>query len=209
MKIQEISLDELTPYERNPRRNDASVDKVAASIREFGFKVPIVVDKDKVIVAGHTRYKAALQLGLGKVPCIVADDLTDEQIKAFRLADNKVGEGSEWDMGLLDLELLGVGDIDMEQFGFEFAEPEKEAKERPEVEFTEVLGEEHNYIVLYFDNDVDWLQMQSLIDVGEKMNLSTRKDGKIGKNMKRLSVGRVFNGKEVLERLREQFADLH
>ena len=82
-------------------------------------------------------------------------------------------------------------------------------KETAKVPFTEVLREEHNYVVLYFDNEVDWLQMQSLIDISGKMNLSTRKDGQINEKMKRISVGRVFKGKEVLERLREHFENSH
>lgn len=90
---------------------------MAASIDEFGFKVPIVIDKNSVIVAGHTRYKAAEKLGLEKVPCIVADDLTPEQIKAYRLADNKTSEFSKWDLEKLDAELLEI-DMDLETFGF-------------------------------------------------------------------------------------------
>ena len=101
MNIIEKSIAEVKPYEKNPRKNDQSVDKVANSIKEFGFKVPIVIDKHNVIVCGHTRYKAAKKLGLSVVPCVVADDLTEEQIKAYRLADNKVGEDSLWDMDLL------------------------------------------------------------------------------------------------------------
>ena len=101
MQIIEKNIKELIPYEKNPRKNDKSVDKVAQSIDEFGFRVPVVIDKDNVIVCGHTRYKAAQKLHLTSVPCVVADDLTDEQIKAYRLADNNVGEDSEWDMDLL------------------------------------------------------------------------------------------------------------
>ena len=118
MTIIEKNIKDLKPYERNPRHNDNAVDAVAASIREFGFKVPIIIDKDGVIVAGHTRYKAAKKLRLNAVPCIIADDLTDEQIKAFRLADNKVSELAEWDIDLLDIELDDITDIDMSQFGF-------------------------------------------------------------------------------------------
>lgn len=114
-------LDEIKPYENNPRLNDDAVEPVADSIKEFGFKVPIVVDKDGVIVTGHTRYKAAQKLGLKSVPCLVADDLNPEQIKAFRLADNKTGELALWDFNLLDEELKSIEDIDMEQFGFEEA----------------------------------------------------------------------------------------
>lgn len=112
-------LDEIKPYENNPRLNDDAVEPVANSIKEFGFKVPIVVDKDGVIVAGHTRYKAAQKLGLESVPCLVADDLSPEQIKAFRLADNKTGELADWDFNMLGEELGELDDFNMERFGFD------------------------------------------------------------------------------------------
>lgn len=122
-------LTDIRPYEKNPRKNDEAVKYVAESIKEFGFKVPIVIDKDGVIVAGHTRYKAAKKLNLKEVPCIVADDLTDEQIKAFRLADNKVAEKAEWDFELLGDELDDLFTFDMTLFGFdEFAEDEEPAE---------------------------------------------------------------------------------
>lgn len=89
MQIEEMRVADLIPYENNPRKNDEAVEAVAASIKEFGFKVPIIVDADNVIIAGHTRLKAAQLLGMETVPVIRADDLTDEQVKAFRLADNK------------------------------------------------------------------------------------------------------------------------
>lgn len=119
MQIYDKRLDEIKPYENNPRHNDNAVDAVANSIREFGFKVPIVVDSDGVIVAGHTRYKAAQKLGLQTVPCLVADDLNEEQINAFRLADNKVSSLATWDDDLLNIELDNITDIDMGKFGFD------------------------------------------------------------------------------------------
>lgn len=119
MEIIEKKIEDITPYEKNPRRNDKAVDAVANSIKEFGFKVPIVIDKDGIIVAGHTRYKAAKKLRMKSVPCIVASDLTDEQIKAFRLADNKVSELSDWDIDLLNAELDDIVDFDMGDFGFD------------------------------------------------------------------------------------------
>jgi len=118
MEIKMIKVDDLKPYENNPRFNDEAVELVANSIKEFGFKVPIVIDKNGVIVAGHTRYKASLELGLKEVPCIIADDLTEEQIKAFRLADNKVSEKASWNYDLLNIELEDILDINMEDFGF-------------------------------------------------------------------------------------------
>ena len=119
MQIIEKSITEITPYEKNPRKNDEAVEYVANSIKEFGFKVPIVIDKNGVIVAGHTRYKAAQKLGLEKLPCVIADDLTEKQIKAFRIADNKTSEKSSWDDVLLKEELTDIlGDFDMTDFGF-------------------------------------------------------------------------------------------
>lgn len=141
MDIQIKQLTEIKPYERNPRKNDEAVKYVAESIKNFGFKVPIVIDKDGIIVAGHTRYKAAKKLNMTEVPCIVADDLTDEQIKAFRLADNKVAEKAEWDFDLLDIELDGILDIDMESLGFDFS-IEEEEPEAVEDEFDGELPEE-------------------------------------------------------------------
>lgn len=117
MTIINYKVNDLIPYENNPRHNDGAVKAVANSIKEFGFKVPIVIDKNNVIIAGHTRLKAAKELGLEEVPCIVADDLTEDQIKAFRLADNKVGELSEWDFAKLEEELAG---INMDMTAFEF-----------------------------------------------------------------------------------------
>lgn len=119
MEIIERFIDELIPYENNPRNNDAAVEYVANSIREFGFKNPIIIDKNNVIVAGHTRLKAAEKLEMVKVPTIMADDLTDEQIKAFRLADNKVSEFSGWNFSILEQELNELeSTFEMENFGF-------------------------------------------------------------------------------------------
>lgn len=118
MEIIYKNLEELKPYENNPRFNDEAVEYVVNSIKEFGFKVPIIIDKNNVIVAGHTRYKASLELQLDEVPCIIADDLTEEQIKAFRLADNKVSEKAQWNFELLDEELKDLN-IDMNEFGFD------------------------------------------------------------------------------------------
>lgn len=118
MNIIDININELKAYENNPRNNELAVNKVAASIEEFGFKVPIIIDRDNVIIAGHTRLLAAKELGLEKVPCIIADDLTPEQVKAFRLADNKVSEYSTWDFEKLNLELEELADFEMQDFGF-------------------------------------------------------------------------------------------
>jgi len=135
MEIIEKNIDELIPYENNPRKNEEAVEKVALSISAFGFKVPIVIDSKNVIVTGHTRVKSAKKLGMTKVPCLIADDLTDEQIKAFRLADNKVAEFATWDEEKLMQELEGLNS-DMSLYGFE--ELEKEIDELGEVEEDEI-----------------------------------------------------------------------
>ena len=118
MNIVMKKTSELIEYENNPRNNEAAIDAVAKSIEEFGFKVPIVITKENVIIAGHTRLKASLKLGLATVPCIVADDLTEGQIKAFRLADNKTAELASWDFTKLESELESI-EMDMSVFGFE------------------------------------------------------------------------------------------
>lgn len=122
MEIIKLHTNKVKPYENNPRDNKKAVDKVAASIKEFGFKVPIVIDNDNVIVAGHTRLKAAEKLGLKEIPCVRAGELTPQQVKAYRLADNKTTELSTWDFTKLEEEMAQIMETDMESFGFELAE---------------------------------------------------------------------------------------
>lgn len=133
LQIVEVAIDRLKDYENNPRNNEKAVEAVAESIKEFGFKVPIVIDSNYIIVAGHTRKKASELLGLEKVPCIVADDLTPEKIKAYRLADNKTAELAEWDFEKLEKEMaeLTAFDFDMTAFGFDESlfDFEKQAEE--------------------------------------------------------------------------------
>lgn len=123
MQIIYKKIEDLKPYPNNPRFNDEAVEYVANSIKEFGFKVPMIIDKNNEIVAGHTRYKASLELGLKEVPCIIADDLSEEQIKAFRLADNKVSEKAQWNFDLLEEELNDILNIDMSEFDFDGIDP--------------------------------------------------------------------------------------
>lgn len=154
INIIEMDVNQLIPYENNPRKNDGSVDKVALSISAFGFKVPIVIDKNNVIVTGHTRLKAAKKLGLKKVPVIMADDLTEDQIKAFRLADNKVGEFSEWDFDKLEKELQEL-ETDMSLFGFDLLEKELQKEDEEEAEddpFEDIEKQETHYGVPYQGN---------------------------------------------------------
>jgi len=121
LEIQYHNVGDIIPYDKNPRKNDEAVKYVKASIEKFGFKVPIVIDENKVVVCGHTRLKAAKEIGLEQVPCIMASDLTPEQIRAFRLVDNKVTELSGWDFKILDEEMKGLEDDgfgNLADFGF-------------------------------------------------------------------------------------------
>lgn len=196
MNIVMKKVDQLIPYVNNPRKNDNAVDKVAKSIKEFGFKVPIVIDSKNEIVAGHTRYKASMKLGLEEVPCIVADDLTENQIKAFRIADNRVAEFSKWDIDLLEIEVegldefIGFDDRDLAKM-FEKNDGEIEG----EVEFTEELNEENNYLVLFFDNSVDWLQVQTFFDIKTVKALDSKK------GFEKKGVGRVINGSKFMNKV--------
>lgn len=152
LKIEYIDTEKLIPYINNPRINDQAVDVVAASIKEFGFKNPIIIDKENVIIAGHTRLKAAKKLGMEEVPVIRVEDLTENQIKAFRIADNKTVEFAEWDMELLQLELeeledmftgfseeekeiiFSVSDIDIDSFFEDTEETNKKKEEEEEIQ---------------------------------------------------------------------------
>lgn len=136
MKVETVSIDKIKPYENNPRNNDDAVDAVANSIKEFGWQQPIVVDNGRVIIAGHTRYKAAKKLGYKEVPIVVADKLTEEQVNAYRLADNKVGELAEWDDAELSEELNKILDINMADFGFK-DEPISNVLDKQEDKYTQ------------------------------------------------------------------------
>lgn len=129
IKITKKEINQLIPYENNPRINDDSVELVANSIKRFGFKNPVIIDRNNVIIAGHTRIKASKKLGIKEIPCVVADDLTEEETKALRLADNKTQELSTWEDSILEMELGDIKEINMEEFGFETPEFDVKAEE--------------------------------------------------------------------------------
>ena len=212
LKVEYLPVDEIMPYEDNARKHDVwDIEAIANSIKEFGFDDPIGIWGDEnEIVEGHGRLLAAKKLGMKEVPVIRLDHLNEEQRRAYALAHNKTAELSDWDTQLLAGELNAIVNIDMELFGFDLGVDEdikKKEAEKGEVPFTEVLGEEHNYIVLYFDNEVDWLQAESLFDIQEVKNLSTRKDGVVKSNMQRKGIGRVLKGNVALEKLRRHYED--
>ena len=148
------NIDRFIGYARNPRKNDHAVDAIAAAIKEFGFRVPIVAKSDGLVVDGHLRLKAAKKLGLSEIPVILADDLTDAQIKAFRLSVNKMAELADWDMDMLKIELEELGemdfDLDLTGFGgFDFELDDELEKESKEYDF----NYQENYSVLVVCKD--------------------------------------------------------
>lgn len=174
LAVEAWPVDRPKPYAKNPRRNDAAVEKVAASIREFGWAQPIVVDGDGVIIIGHTRLKAAKKLGLKTVPVLVRADLTPEQVAALRLADNKTAELAEWDEPLLAAELDAlVGAVDMEQFGFGDA-PEPTDGESREIDPSEIFDAGVS-LVVECDGDADAEEKLRIAteEMGWKAKLST------------------------------------
>lgn len=199
MEIIKMPIGDIKPYPNNPRKNDDAVAAVVESIKQCGYCAPIVVDEDGVVLAGHTRLKALKKLGRTEAEVCVKAGMTEEQKKKYRLLDNKSGEVASWDIEKLAAELEGL-DFDGFDFGFEIPE-EKPLKERPEVEFSEILGEENNYVVLQFKTDIDWLNAVSILGIKQAKSFSTRKDGKITDNMTRVGVARVLDGAEVLRRL--------
>lgn len=205
MNIVYKNTKDLIPYKNNPRINDGSVRAVANSIKEFGFKVPIVIDKNNVIVAGHTRHKAAKMLDLQQVPCIVADDLTDEQIKAFRIADNSAGSDSEWDLDLLDIELSDLP-FDFTDFGLYLDDDIKKDKDdgtgvdEKEIPKMELRAFEHyDYLVFVFDNQHDFINMAQEFGI-QKVDA--------GWVNRKLGIGRVLKGEELVKRLRNKDSNI-
>lgn len=194
LKIEYLPVDALKPYSKNARKHsEKDIQAICNSIEEFGFSDPIGIWSDKnIIVEGHGRLLAAKRLGMDEVPCIRLDHLTDEQRKAYALAHNKTAELSKWFDELLQSELTDIENIDMELFGFDLDSLQEKEEEPGEVPFTEELMLEHNYIVLYFDNEFDWLVAQEKFGLKEVKDLIPRKKQPTG-------IGRVINGKDVLK----------
>lgn len=209
-KIEYINTEELVPYKKNSRtHSEEQIKQISESMKEFGFTNPVLIDEENEIIAGHGRVLGAKKLGIESVPCIRLEGLTEAQKKAYIIADNKIALNSGWNEDILKMEILDLKDEDFKigLLGFSDSELDKlldvdeENEQEVEVEFTEVLGEEHNYIVLYFDNDVDWLQAETLFDIKPKKALSTRADGVVTSSMERIGVGRVLEGKKAIQKI--------
>ena len=203
MEIIKVNVDLIVPYEQNAKKHPRKqIEQIKESIKEFGNNDPIAVDENNVIIEGHGRFIALRELGYIEVECIRLDNMDEEQKKAYRLVHNKLTMNSDFDLDVLMKELDEILAIDMEKYDFDISEPDElDIPVEGEVPFTEVLGEEHNYLVLYFDNDVDWLQALSYFDVKQVKALSTRKDGEIKKASERIGIGRVLKGSDALGRI--------
>jgi ParB-like chromosome segregation protein Spo0J len=196
-------IDDLIDYAMNSRTHSPEqVGQVAASIREFGFTNPVLIDEDGMIIAGHGRVMAAKKLKLTEVPCIILSGLTPTQKKAYVIADNKLALNAEWDIEKLELELQSLNEENygLDVLGFDSKELdellnplEEEPEIEPDVVFSEELGEAQNYIVLTFDNDMDWLAAQTYF--GLESVHSKRANGKPWSK----GIGRVVNGAEFIK----------
>ena len=189
--MQNIEIEKIIPYSRNPRKNQ-HVDKVASSIKEFGFQQPIVVDNEHIIIVGHTRYQAAIKLGMKKVPVIIANNLSKNQVKAYRIADNRVAEESQWDNELLNLELLDLQkqELDLESLGFEtnelnrifnqddplFVSPEQTGMETNEANIEDFIPSQVRMIQLFLNSDSEPKFKAMIENLQEKYNTNNLTD---------------------------------
>lgn len=200
LQIVYLPINELKPYQKNARKHGKKdIDNIAKSIQKYGMCDAIGIwSEENIIVEGHGRWLACKQLGMKEVPCVRLDHLTDQERREYAIAHNATAELSQWDFDILPQELA---DIDLGDFDFEFLGDEQDSKEEVhgEVEFSEILGEENNYIVLQFKTDIDWLNAQSIFGLKTVKCYSTRKDGKVTKSMERKGVARVLDGAKAIQ----------
>lgn len=202
MNIVYKSLKTLKPYKKNAKKhNKEQVERIANSIKEFGFTQPVIIDKNNCVVAGHGRILGAKKAGLKQVPTVMLEDLTEEQIKAYRLVDNKLNE-SEWDKQTLKQELDELyGIIAMDDFGFGILIEDIDLPQEGQREIAAELGEANNYIVLEFDTEEEWEDAQYYFDLKEVE--TPDKNPKI----RRKGIGRVIKGKQILEIMKKNIGD--
>lgn len=206
IKVTYRNIRELKPYKKNAKKHPKEqVERIMNSIKQFGFfeHRAVAIDKDDYVVEGHGRILAAKKAGLTQVPTICLDDMTEEQIKAWRLIENKTAE-STYDEQMINKEIeeLLKSDIDMEAFGFSTDSLFDDVEEiEGEVPFTEILNEENNYIVLKFNNKVDWLNAMGAFGIEKTKAYPTKKDGNKKSFGMRAGVGRVLDGQKALERV--------
>lgn len=204
LNIKYKNISTLHPYKKNAKKHDKKqVEQIANSIKEFGFTQPVIIDKNNCVVARHGRILGAKKAGLKEVPTVCLEDLTEEQIKAYRLVDNKLNE-SEWDRKTLKQELDELyGVLAMDDFGFAVGIEDIDLPQEGQRELAPELGEANNYIVLEFDTEQEWEDAQFYF--GLKEVETPDKNPKI----RRKGIGRVIKGKEVLEILKEKYENEH
>lgn len=214
-----VEVEKLVPNPKNPNEHpDDQIELLAKIIKATGWRQPITVSKRSgFVVKGHGRLMAAIRGGMKSAPVDYQEYATEAEEYADLVADNRLAELSEMnneklrdifadvDFSETSIDLTGYTEDALSALLDEAEEPEEEDEIEGEVTFTEVLREEHNYIVLYFDNEVDWLQAQSLFNLQTVRSLSTRKDGKITKGNDKRGVGRVLNGAQALEALKDAY----
>ena len=200
LNIKYMNIRDLKPYKKNAKKHSKEqVEQIANSIKEFGFTQPVIIDKNNEVVAGHGRILGAKKAGLKQVPTVCLEELTEEQIKAYRLVDNKLNE-SEWDKKTLKEELDELyNSFSMEDFGFEIGIENIDLLQEGKREIAPELGEANNYIVLEFDTEQEWEDAQFYFDLKEVE--TPDKNPKI----RRKGIGRVIKGKEILEILKERY----
>lgn len=209
LRIERLRVDELAPYAGNAKEHPAEqVEQIAASMREFGNCDPIAVwtngDGVPEIVEGYGRVMALQLLGAEFAPVIYLDHLSDEQRRAYVHVHNQTTLNSGFDMDVLQAEIDALPEFDWEAFGFDaFGEDSEgdEKPQKPEVPFSEVLGEENNYIVLKFTNEIDWINAQTVFGIEQRKRLSTRQDGYVSEKMTMIGTGRVIDGAEAINKL--------
>lgn len=204
MKIESVELSQIIPYAKNSKEHpQEQIEQIKASIEDCGYNDLIAIDENNVIIEGHGRWQALRELGYTEIEVVRLEHLSEEKKKKYRILHNKLTMNSDFDFDMLEKELADMSEDEKAFFGFDMFEEEfeeEEEEERPEVRFTESLNEKHNYIVLYFDNEVDWLQAETVFGIQRVKELSTRKDGKEMKKP-RVGIGRVINGAEALSKV--------
>lgn len=204
LSIERVDLHQIIPYVNNAKEHPREqIDQIKKSIEECGYNDLIAIDEENVIIEGHGRWEALREMGYEEIEVLRLPDMSEEQKKKYRILHNKLTMNTDFDLDVLEKELAEMSDDDKAFFGFDIDDielDEEEEEEKVEIKFTESLDEKHNYLVLYFDNEVDWLQAQTVFGVERVKEYSTRKDGK-EMNKPRVGVGRVINGASALAKV--------
>ena len=204
LKVEYVPTESIKTYVNNAKIHTAEqIEQIKKSIQEFGFNDPIAVWKENEIIEGHGRLIAALELGIEDLPIIRLDNLTDEQRRAYTLVHNKLTMNTDFDFSLLEMELEAITNIDMGDFGFELNGIQIDDIDQeilnPEEPIAKELGEANNYVVLEFFTEEEWMEAQQILGLQKVQTADTNK------NIRRHGIGRVIDGKGVLDRLKNEY----